>query len=223
MIMSIGLIYSRDRGTGFAVAGACMSMLLGAILVLATTGLWENHLQIVYVAAVVGVLGLAPLLNQAAQKSRLLTLGIVIGAAHLLSGAPAYGSYVEGIRAFSPHSLAELSPEARALLRSGDSGSYARVGTNDDSGHAIGLRSWKLKCARFHQYYFDPPELLNSVFDCVATAPNVIVSEGFSEEKPSLPWRQFQGRVERLLADHYSCDGGSGPRICKRRDAGSPR
>jgi hypothetical protein len=219
VLISGGLWGNRER-TSTVIAGACVSAFLGSLLVLAITGLWKHHLQILYIPSLLAMAGLAPLLDLTASRARLLTLGLVVMAGYLLAGTPEPGGYLRSFAAFHPSyaELSDLSPEAQRLLRTGDAGAYARFGTNDDQGHAAGLRRWKLACPRFHQYYFEPAPLLNQVFECASTAPTLIISPDFGPtEIPA--WDEFVGRVEHLVKENYACDADSGLRICRRHVA----
>jgi len=221
------------RRTQLAIAGACVSTFVGSLAVLSITGLWEHHRQILYIPSIIAILGLTSLLDVAVKKARLITLGLVILMGYLMAGTLALKEYITSVRSFreSYAALGELSPEARRLLAIGSSGTYARFGLNDDLGHAIGLRHWKLACPRFHQYPFEPAALLNEVFECASKAPTLIISANFKalsdgglswwvgsahlrpDAWPS--WNEFVARVEHL-SESYSCDATSGLRVCRR-------
>jgi hypothetical protein len=219
LLTSAALWRRRSAGhPALALAGACGATLAGSLLILSITGFWLHHLQIFYIPATMACLSLTALVDLAACRGRLPALGIVVAAGYLFGGAP-----VPAASAQSPASsyasfarLSELSPEARRLLSIGNSGTYARFGTNDDQGHALGLRGWKLACPRFHQYYFEPPALLDRVFGCASKAPALIISAHFEPNTAPL-WNAFVARVEGLLAEQYSCDASTGLRICQRR------
>jgi hypothetical protein len=201
-----------------ALAGACGATLAGSLVILSITGFWLHHLQILYIPAILASLSLTAAVDLAAGRGRLPALALVVMMGYLLGGAPAPAAYAQGLaRSYASYAgLSELSPEARRLLALGTSGSYARFGTNDDEGHALGLRGWKLACPRFHQYYFEPPALFNHVFECASAAPVLIISTHF-EPNTSPSWNAFVARVEGLLAAKYTCDAGTGLRICQRR------
>jgi hypothetical protein len=209
---------SGRRHPALALAGACGATLAGSLLILSITGYWLHHLQILYIPASLACLSLTVLVDFAAVRGRLTALGLVAGMGYLFGGAPGPAAYTQSFAgAYASYAgLSELSPEARRLLSIGTSGTYARFGTNDGQGHALGLRRWKLACPRFHQYYFEPPALLNRVFECASTAPVLIISMHF-EPNTSPSWNEFVARVEGLLAEKYSCDASTGLRICRRR------
>jgi hypothetical protein len=217
---------SGGRQPTLAFAGACGATLAGSLFILSISGFWLHHLQILYIPAIMASLSLTTLVDLAAKRSQLVALGLVAMIGYLMGGAPVPAAYVQSLASAcaSYAGLRELSPEARRLLAIGTSGTYARFGTNDDRGHALGLRGWKLACPRFHQYYFEPPALLNRVFECASAAPALIISEDFGPNT-SPSWNEFVARAEGLLAEKYSCDASTGLRICLRRASqkdGSP-
>jgi hypothetical protein len=116
-------------------------------------------------------------LELAARRAPVLTLLTVIVCDCVLGGPVTLNRYLSSIKNVRS-TLAQMStlpPEARQVLAVGDSGTYARLGQNDDLGHAIGLRNWHLACPRFHQYPFLPKELLDEVRDCASKATVLIL------------------------------------------------
>jgi hypothetical protein len=112
--------------------------------------------------------------------------------------------------------MSTLPPEARQVLAVGDSGTYARLGQNDDLGHAIGLRNWHLACPRFHQYPFLPKELLDEVRDCASKTPVLILSAALkTRDTGPAEWNEFVTDIESLVKS-YHCDDVSGVRVCRR-------
>jgi hypothetical protein len=105
------------------------------------------------------------------------------------------------------------------LLAYGSGSTYARLGQNDDQGHAVGLGKWKLSCPRFHQYRFESATILNNVLKCASTAPVLIIANSIvpEPESNSPTWNDFVAGVEQI-AKGYSCDASSGLRICVRPD-----
>jgi hypothetical protein len=208
-----------------AILAACILTLAGSLAVLSLTGLWYHHLQILCITAILVALSLTPLFDASAKIARLPTLGLIF-LVGLLVGSLSLSGYAAAIRNFrrSYANLGQLSPETRRLLAVGGSGTYARFGSNDDMGHGVGLGNWKLACPRFHQYPWEPAELLNKVFECASKAPTLIISQHLVPEGPSwrwMPqidwttWNEFVAKVEDLTK-RYSCDAGSGLRVCTR-------
>ena len=207
-----------------AITASCILTFLASLLVLSLTGLWMHHCQILYIPAIFAVLAMAPVLDLTVKRARLPTIasiGLIILSAYILAGIPSPAArYIRSATAFtrSYAALGELSPEAERLLATGNSGTYARIGTNDELGHAYGLGNWRLACPRFHQYEFDPAAVLDTVFDCASNAPTLIIGANFGREPYPVrrTWNDFVRRVEHMLAESYSCDASSGLRICKR-------
>jgi hypothetical protein len=203
--------------TQLAIAVTCVSTFASSLVVLSITGIWEYHSQILYIPAIICILSLGPLLDTAAKRARTITVGVVILMGYLMGGSLAVRDYIKSVQSFraSYAALGELSPEARRLLAIGSSGTYARFGQNDDLGHAIGLRHWKLACPRFAQYFFQPAALLNEAFECASKSPTLIISASLQPGPDWPAFSEFVARVERLIKS-YSCDASSGLRICTR-------
>ena len=196
------------------------SALVGALVVLGFTGLWDHHGQVLYVPAVLVGVGVAHRFEQAFNVRSFLPVAALVGLAVLLSGPSAplrYGgaALVTGPRALA--SLNDLSAEARAVLSVAPSGTYARLGANDDDGHAYGLRDWKLVCPRFQQYAFDGPETLESVAECLPKADVVVVSPAAGPKEGDSTWNAYWAKVESTLQDGYACEERQEERICTRR------
>jgi hypothetical protein len=229
ILLGIALVFvglsgrHEPRSAQVAIAGACVSTLASSLAVLSITGLWDHHLQILYIPAIMTVLALSSFLDMAVKRARLMTLGLISLLGYLMAGTSALRGYIKSVQSFRETyaALGELSPEARRLLEIGSSGTYARFGLNDDLGHAIGLRHWTLACPRFHQYPFEPAALLNEVFECASMAPTLIISARFKPEPDWRSWNEFVARVERLI-ESYSCDASSGLRVCRRPPGNGP-
>ncbi len=191
-------------------------------LVLLLTGLWQHHNQLLHIPAVLALISLAPVLENALNRKPLTAILVMGLTAVLMSGPPMPKRYARAWlnSANAVAALRDPSPETKKLLTLAASGTYARLGRNDDAGHAIGLDSWHLQCPRFHQYDFQPEAVLEPVFKCVSTADYLLIGTDFSKEDApnSDPyWDKFVSEAEQLLASHYDCDAPSGLRACKRR------
>jgi hypothetical protein len=213
--------HDRSRAQ-LAIVGTCVSTLVTSLVVLSLCGLWDYHRQILYIPSIFAVLGLTFLLDVTAKRARLPTLGLVILTGYVMAGSPDPKRYIQSF-ATSYGELSWVSPESQRLLEIGSSGTYARFGW-EDSGHAIGLRHWKLACPKFHQYNHDSDVALNKVFECALTSPTLLISANFASNtaRPSsnefvARMDRFVDRVEQLLNQSYSCDSDSGLRVCTRR------
>jgi len=206
-----------------AVVGACVLTTLAALFVIAMTGMWLHHNQVMYIPAIFAVLALAPLFDLALMvpSAHLPTIAVVALAGYLLGGAIGPGEVERAFFRFPETyaSLDKVSPETMRLLAMSPSGSYARLGGNDGMGHAIGLRQWQLACPRFAQYPFEPANLLEPMLECASKAPFLLVSESFAATDgpyTNPAWNEFVVRGERLLAKEFTCDAKTGLRVCKR-------
>jgi hypothetical protein len=211
------LLFGERKRDSFAVALVAAWTLIASVGILAITGLWDQHAQILYIPALIGLLVLAPLFEIAGRISRVPTILAIILCALLLGGGLTLERYLGSFHSLR-QSLAQaqqLSPEARRLLELGNFGVYARLGQNDDLGHAIGLRGWRLACARFHQYPFQPKAVLDQVFDCASEAPVLILSPSLRVDVAAFPaWNEFVGRIESLVKAKYRCDRDTDLRVC---------
>jgi hypothetical protein len=199
--------------------------LLASLGILAATALWSHHNQIIYVPAVLSAVCLsAPLDRALARFGTFAGLLICLGLAWIAAGVPRLDSYVPNpsVTAARFARLGTISPEARQLLAAaGNSGSYARLGRNDDEGHAAGLRSWSLACPRFHQYPFEPEDTLRAVLDCASRAPFLLIGQSVSPQEGWPAWNRFVAATEELLGSSYRCGpptpAEDGVRVCRRR------
>ena len=212
------LFFSDRAREGVAMALVSLAILPVSLGILAITGLWEHHVQILYIPTLISIVAVAPLFELAARKAPVLTLLTVILCACILGGPVTMNRYLSSIKNFRS-TLAQMStlpPEARQVLAVGDSGTYARLGQNDDLGHAIGLRNWHLACPRFHQYPFLPKELLDEVRDCASKTPVLILSAALkTRDTGPAEWNEFVTDIESLVKS-YHCDDVSGVRVCRR-------
>lgn len=203
------------------VLWACAgSALVGAFVVLGLTGLWDHHGQVLYVPAILVGVGAVHRFQPSFNVRSILPVAALVGLAVVLSGPSAplrYGgaALVTGPRALA--ALNDVSAEARAVLSVAPSGTYARLGANDDDGHAYGLRDWKLVCPRFQQYAFDGAEVLKSVAECLPKADVVLVSPAAGPKVGDSTWNAYWAEVESTLQEGYVCEARQEERICARR------
>lgn len=181
----------------------------GAIAVIAGTGLWQQHSQVLLVPAALAV-ALGALKIETFTEGHRDTRRALGGFALLMLtasflGGPQANGYIQSITA-APERLSALtrvSPEAKALLSTGRPASYARVGSNDDLGHAYGLRYWPLACPHFHQYWFDPADELAADAACVGHADLVLVAASAVHGDEHTRWNAYLSTVNRILESKY--------------------
>lgn len=182
--------------------------------------MWNHHNQILYVPAALVAISLAPRLVTALNQSKaVLAVLLVVCFSLLLGGVTNLEAYTGNpfhTWADKISALSSVSPETRRLLAQDASGSYARLGKNDDEGHAAGLDKWTLVCPKFHQYPFDSQESLDRVLACIPSASTLIVENSLAKEEGWPAWNVFVGKVEELISSSYQCDAKVGLRICSR-------
>lgn len=199
---------------------------MSCLAVLAVTGLWEHHALLLHVPALLALSLLATVTGNAVRpqtqdrrmqvKSALLSAAAVV----LLIGVPAVPNLVRAWHGLPGVWAKDTGqpPEARALLMLGPGGEYARLGENDDEGHAAGLpSSWDLACPRFHQYPFESTAVLNDVLQCAAQSPVLVVSPSLAPETGWADWNNFVSATEQLIATRYECRRSAQIRVCTSR------
>ena len=204
-----------------ALASVMSSVLAAAILSL--MGLWPHHGQILYVPALIGLIAVASSAPIFTGSGGLLPPVLLLIISIMLGGALAPEVYWRA-QLNAEQTLRSLSMEpveAAELLSIGESGTYARIGQNDDGGHAYGLMGWTLACPRFHQYFTDSSESLDNTLDCLADV-DVVLKSPTGREFPiagTLRYNNFISDVNSLLARDYDCGTSQkvyGLEVCRR-------
>ncbi|MDB5597563.1 MAG: hypothetical protein JWM36_4524 [Hyphomicrobiales bacterium] len=209
----------RQRSDVLILVGCCLLTGLASIAVLALSGLWPHHNQILYVPACLALLAAAPAFDAWRQDHAGVAVVAAVLMALTLGGALDVFLIPQRLMGLSRTlaSLNELSPETIALLDTRKTGAYARLGGNDDMAHAIGLRAWRLSCPKFHQYPFGSREQLHAALACALRAPNVVVARSFQPVETRPLWNEFVADAERALTAEFECTNASGIRICRRK------
>ena len=201
-----------------------VASLFCSALVLAATGLWPHHAQILYMQAALALILLLYSINFVRLKpDSCRTIALVFVCGWLLGGA-AFERYAYALRNTSHNIqlLSALSPETALAKRLSAPTSYARLGMNFDFGHAFGLRLWHLACPRFHQYSFDPDWLLEELYHCLPSAEILIVSSSFKRDETSPGWNRFVEKCDKLVGENYNCTYDGEIQVCKRRSVHWP-
>lgn len=217
--------FSENQPTDWILLNITFASFIASYVVLSLTGLWDHHNQILYIPACLSLIifvKLAQLIFQG--KPNLLILVTIILAVILGGPKPTtlLVTYNEMRQELS--SLNSLSPEASAILSVTKTGKYARLGTNDDQGHAYGLRNLKLACPYFHQYPSAPifeKSFSKKILDCLPSADTIIVSSTFIPmldigNVNNTPWQIFMSSVSQLLDAKYSCKKINEVMICTK-------
>jgi hypothetical protein len=211
------LLYARLKANEASrpVFLAAITSLCACVFVLAMTGLWRQHLQILFIPAVLSV---SATLVCAPKLTVPLRLAVMIVLSWILSGAAGPGRYIQTARHLADgwQSLNAPPPDAAAMLSASTPSTYARLGKNDDFGHAIGLAKWKLACPRFHQYPFDSDQNLQNVLHCAAEVETILVAPRFALEEGQPDWNRFVIEGEKLLASSFACERRGAFRVCHR-------
>jgi hypothetical protein len=189
-----------------------------ALVVIAATATWPHHAQ------TLSVPGACALVLVATRLSRVVT-GWRPAALLLVAGYAAAGALHPYFLLTSargvPTSLTMLRQEssASALLASlPEVHTYARVGSNDTSAHAVGLRDLELACPRFHQYAFIESEaILEMTASCLPRADAIIVDDSARPQAGADAWNGYLARVEGLVGTGYDCLPRAGARVCVRQ------
>jgi hypothetical protein len=202
-------------GDGRYVGALCATGLVAGAVLLATA-IWPHHWQALYLPLVLlcGCLGVVLRGTVGYRRSVCLAaVGVLIGG-----GFPLYRLGVD------PGLRAPMSAETLLLLEHQDSvRTYARLGQNDERGHARGLRSWSLACPRFHVYSFQSAEVWEETARCALDAPVLILGWTFSTGGwwQSAEWDRFVTSTEVEIARLFDCREKNGVRVCTRRSGAS--
>lgn len=214
------LLYARlnSRASGGKVLAAAITSFCASAAMLAATGLWRQHLQILSIPAILSV---CAVLASDLKSRTVPRLAITILLSWILSGAGDPRRYVEAARRLGDNwkGLNAVPQDTLAMTAGARPSTYARLGKNDDGGHAIGLARWKLGCARFHQYPFDTAEIRNKALDCAAGVETILVTPSFAPEQGQPEWNRFVAQGEKLLSARFHCDRRGIFRICRRTGA----
>jgi hypothetical protein len=190
--------------------------LIAAMAIVAVTGLWPHHSQILYLPAVLAIILLASA-TTARHALRPAVVVLLAATTLVLAGAPSPQLVTDSVLSTPTRlrALDDLSPATVDLLATGPAGSYARVGLNDELGHAYGLRDWTLACPKFHQYEYDPLRTYQSVEDCIPTAPWLIVGSSLAPKDGYPQWNAYVAAVEAIIAKDFTCQSRDWGRLCR--------
>ena len=198
-----------------------LAALLSSLIVIAITGLWPHHGQILYVPAVLALLLTcsAYLSNFAVRPAPLIML---IALALALSGGTSLRATIDQVLS-ARGNLLDLTRQSEAtndLLSIAPPGSsYARLGKNTDDSHAQGLDSLTHPCYQFVQYTYDLPATLKRIPACLPAADFVIVDKGLVPETGETRWNAFVAESEAALSEHFECTEKSWGRLCTNQTA----
>ena len=197
-----------------------LAALLSSLIVIAITGLWPHHGQILYVPAILAILLACSVYvtNSAVRPAQLVML---IALAVVLSGAPSLRATIDQVLS-ARGNLLDLTRQSEAtkdLLSIAPPGSsYARLGKNTDDSHAQGLDSLTHPCYQFVQYTYDLPATLERIPNCLPSADFVIVDKGLVPEIGEAEWNTFVAESESALSEHFECTKRPWGRLCANKN-----
>jgi hypothetical protein len=103
-----------------------------------------------------------------------------------------------------------------ALVDMARTGTYARLGQNDDNAHARGLQNWKLACPRFHQYPFEDASMLSQTLECLDEAEFLIISPQFKEYSQTPVWNEFVKLAMIEVGQEFNCKIFLNNQVCQK-------
>jgi hypothetical protein len=185
--------------------------------VTAVTGLWPHHSQLIYLPAALCAILLVASFPRL-QSLALAPLVAVVAGALLLAGAPSPQLATDSVLSAPTRwrALDDVAPWTTDLISRASQGAYARVGLNDELGHAFGLRDWHLACPKFHQYEYDPQQTYDAVVACLPSAQWLMVDSSLAPKVGYPRWNDYVDRVEALIDADFTCTAFEWGRLCRR-------
>jgi len=197
-----------------------------SLLILAFSGMWDHHNQILYIPGIFSVLLFAKHFqnNIVSNKKLSLICGLLIA---ILVGGPKQGEVFVTFGEMSQR-IADLKfvpPEASALRKISDSGSYSRLGTNGYGVNSFGLRKWELACPYlefYPKFASSFEEQQNRMLSCLPKSDYIVVSPEFQEwliidsSQNSAIWNNFILSINNILKIDFKCANSNEIMICSR-------
>jgi hypothetical protein len=198
--------------------------LIASLIVLAVSGMWDHHNQILYVPGVLSVLLVSKYMQKAINRKEVLAMFCGLLMAILIGGpknAEVFVTYPEMKQKIID--LNSIPSEAKALLEVNSSGNYARLGTNGSGVNSFGLRQWNLVCPylEFYPKFSEAfAEFQEKSLDCLPDADYIIVSPEFQEwlsvksSDYSASWSDFILKLDLMLESDFRCSKKYNVLIC---------
>lgn len=229
----IGYVATQSR-----VAKQTKAFLIGtfstyfiSIIILGLTGIWDQHVQLIYFSQTLILIYIAINFNskKAFANSSFVIASVVL--AMLLSGTLSWRHYVTSPRTVMTmiSSLTQDSLETKAFRTIHPNGAgFARLGQHTNV-IPHGAAQDKLLCREFAQYPFYAPERLRHILDCAKTAPTLVVDDNSFSRYDKAPdwwpreshkqimienWNDFVTAGESIITTQYSCKKLGTTRIC---------
>ena len=201
-----------------------------SVVVLGLTGIWEHHLQLIYFAQTLVLVGIAFSLSTQKIFASVVSGSTLLLLALLLSGTLSLNQY-DGASSQTLSKLSYLSqtsPEITAFRTLYPNGAgFARLGQNTNV-MPYGAANDALLCPDFAQYPFYSAERLSGILDCIKTAPTLVVDYSFERLKEAPDWwpresqkqvmldnwNEFVAEGESIIKSQYTCQQIESVRIC---------
>ena len=194
---------------------------LTAVGAISFTYIWDHHLQVLALPAVITAVVLGALWPS--NLPQWAWLGFMSGLSLILSGWLTPGAWLDRVEQINLDygvKIAEVSeiPATALLLNqlSEDSSTYAVVGTNDERGFMRDVRpGLQLGCPQFHLYRFSPPADFDRMRACIQTVDSLVVSNIITEYATG----GREESVNQLLAtidEQFTCTTVEDRRLCTR-------
>lgn len=192
----------------------------GGIVVLALTGIWEHHLQILYVPGALASIAAFRVARHLFPAQAFTRSMLALGTAFLISGGQLIGWY--------PHDNADVagglwqeiagpSPDANHFYDLDKPRRFAHLGVSDHTAFARGLDHWQLVCPRMMQYQFNPDSSFDEMDRCLPEADVIFVESSYGKLRGTKRTDAFVTRTDTLLEDHYRCVFVGYNEVCTRR------
>lgn len=195
------------------------SLTAGAAIAL--TYIWDHHLQVLALPAVIAAVVLGALWpSNLPQWAWLISMS---GLSLVLSGWLTPGAWLAQVDQVNLDYNAKIAavsevPATAVLLNqlSENTSTYAVVGTNDERGFMRDVRpGLQLGCPQFHLYRFSPPSDFDHMRACIRTVDSLVVSDIIAEYATG----EREESVNQLLAtidEQFTCDTVEHRRLCTR-------
>lgn len=210
---------ARDDSEWLEVTWRCGIGSSGAALaVLAVTGMWDHHAQILNIPIILLVIVAAssvPELVVIGTSCSILAAIVAIANVHNPRADRLVYEYSLDSGRDALRALQAQSIETRLIVESGVPGTYARVGSIGDEGHAFGLAGWTLACPRFYQQEFFSTERLELIAQCLRGVDTILVEKARLTPNGELGWDDFVSRVRSVIDDGYACKPSGEYLVCR--------
>lgn len=221
--VALWLFWPRSTWTSQTHMSRCASALgfatlLGSLLVIALTGLWLHHANLLSIPALLLLIALGTSIR---HRDSWAVFVPIVAVAYLMGGAPDLTRYLHKLEYARADVSAQLDvPDLKLDAVAVNEQTFARVGAGDDFGIGRILDGWELACPRFAQQPWETAVSLDSTLKCLEGANVIYVQEGgFTATENQSPWSRYVMGVRALLADRYTCSSVDRGQLCVKDSA----